>query len=719
MNSQQPSETQTVTTKVESAELPPPVPPLPPQRQAAPAAPVASVAALPPREVKDPAWWRLGAFPMAALLLAAAAGDLVWPTSLGSWGIGAGIGCVLLITAILLLRRDFSLGEKVFLVVLALISLAALTVSGSGFNGVMALLLPFLLCLVPSRMGSTSEPGPFRNWWSYWFARRKQLVKSRWGWLRQILPTLITVLVAVVLFILFLCIFASGNPVVELVWNTITDWWNALVEYLELDWDFALHVLLWIVGIVAFGLYTLPRSKAAPAAPPMPVKEKEGSSILPHLPLASLIGINLAFLVATSTDIAYLWFGSVPEGVSQTAYLHDGAASITWASALASVILVFLFRRNGSARQGLVTRIAGFALVAQTFLLAVSVYLRLYHQIDDMGFTTRRIQAAEALLLGLDGLVILVCYMACSGSFWKYTRICLGSMLLLFVAFGICQPAELAGNLNLRYAPSHPHWTFDTNDFGHTRGRFVVGDNLAFAKFVFDKNYANMPAGAQPTVLVPQGSYIAPDEYSVDWFWSRLVTAARAVERRAQEDSWTTWSYSQQRDLPVAMDILYGKREPQAAVTERDLTPPANAASGNEAQGSTTEAKPETTKAPAAKAAAAQPVVKSKPKARKSRVSRLSKSRAKAPKRVVKTSKSKAKAKAKKKSSASKRMAKSTKSKKSSRSASKKRVASKSKPRKTTRKRRYEDDSEDWGPYPYAGPRRVVVWPIGVPQGGW
>ncbi len=539
MNSEQKPETQAAATVVDASELPPPVPPLPPRPQATrPTSPTAVVPAPSSREVKDPSWWRLGSAPMAAMLLAAAAGDLAWPSAFAGWGIGAGIGCALLIAAILILRKDFSKGEKAFLIGLAAVTLVALMVSGSGFNWAMALLLPLLLCMMPTDSGSTGgAPGPFRTWWGYWVARRKKAEQSRWGWLRQILPTLITVLVGVVLFILFLCIFASGNPVVELVWETIARWWNELVEYLDLDWDFVNHVLLWLVGILAFGLYTLPRSKATPAAPPAPVKEKEGSSILPHLPLASLIGINLAFLVATGTDIAYLWFGKVPEGVSQTAYLHDGAASITWAAALASLILVILFRRNGTARQGTATRIAGFALVAQTFLLAVSVYLRLYHQIDDMGFTTRRIQAAEAMLLGLDGLVILICYMACSGSFWKYTRICLGSMLLLFVSFGICQPAELAGNLNMRYIGSHPHWSFELSDF--SRGRFVVEDNLAFAKYVYDH---------QPPATT--------EEYGSQWFHARLESAALKVERKLQEESWTNWNWTLERDIPAAEQIL-------------------------------------------------------------------------------------------------------------------------------------------------------------------
>ncbi len=495
-------------------------------------------------EPQDPTWWRLGSVPFIVLILAAAGLDLAWPVLCG--GIGAGIGCALWCLAILLLRRDFSKGETWFLGALALITLVALGVSGNVLNWASAFALPLALVLIPKPQAVTSTR--YHNWWGYWFARRKVVAQGRWAWLRQILPTLITVFVGVALFIVFLIIFASGNPVVLLVWETICDWWNRLVEWLELDWDFVGHAALWLLAFFLFGIYTFARPAEPKPLPALPAAVvKSGRSLLPHLPLASLIGINLAFLIATGTDIAYLWFGRAPEGVSQTTYLHDGAASITWAAVLASAILIFLFRPTGSARQGRCTRVAGYLLVLQTFLLAVSVYVRLYHQVGDFGFTPRRIQAAEALLLGLDGLVILICYMSCSGSFWKYTRICLGSMLLIFIAFGICPPAELAGNLNLRYAATHPHWKFTLADF--KPGCFMVEDNLAFALYV------------------QQHQLPAENEH----FGLRLQNAAQRLEWKTKGalDGWTHWSLSLQRDIPAAEAILGHPIEVKEVETEQ------------------------------------------------------------------------------------------------------------------------------------------------------
>ncbi len=498
------------------------------------AAPLVPPAA--PREVKDPSWWRHGTIPFIVLILAAAGLDFAWPYSSATAGIGAGVGCALWCLAILLLRRDFSKAESCFLGALVLISFAALTVSGSFLNWGMAFALPFLLVLFPGEQPAPPAHVRYRSWWGYWLARRKSGELGRWAWLRQVLPTLITMFVGVALFIVFLIIFASGNPVVQLIWNTICEWWNAFAEWLELDWSFAGHVFYWFLGATLFGIYTFARPAAELPRPAAPQEEKGGRSLLPHLPLASLIGINLAFIIATGTDIAYLWFGRVPEGVSQTVYLHDGAASIIWAAGLASAILVFLFRRKGSARQGVVTRAAGYLLAFQTFLLAVSVYMRLFHQIGGYGFTPRRIQAAESLLLGLDGLIILVCYMACRGTFLRYARICLGSMLLMLISFGICPPAELAGSLNLRFAPSHPHWAFQTSDFKPTC--FLLQDNLAFGLYV----YENMPESVQ--------------EEEKAQFFSRLQAVAEHIEWRAGQEGWRHWTLRMARDIPAAEKIL-------------------------------------------------------------------------------------------------------------------------------------------------------------------
>lgn len=508
-------------------------PMLPPIPSAAPTSNVGTIpppTAVRPIATEDPTWWRKGAIPFIVLIFAAAAADFLWPNH-RILGIGSGIGCLLLSSAIILLRKDLSKGETVFLAALACINAFALLVSGNPLNYFLGLLVPFAMMSIPT---SKTEPPStnirYRNWCTYWTAHRpRQKDESRFK-LRKLLPTLVSLIAAAALFIAFLSIFASGNPLVEQVWQWIVTKWNELLTYLNINWDFIIHLVYWFVGIVLFSLYARRRPYTQhETAIPAPVKKPEGTTLLPHLPLFCLIGINMAFLIATSTDIAYLWFKNIPEGISQTAYLHDGADSIIWASILASLILIILFRRTSQTRHSVAANICAYLLILQTFLLAASVYMRLYYQICDYGFTFRRILAGELMLLGLVGLIILTCYIACDGNFRKSAKVCLGTMLLMVIAGGIITPSRLAANLNMYFLPSNPHWKFDSVDYVY--GRFTANTNLTFAEMIYKQN---------------------PMPYMAE----QLIIASKNIVRAANSDTWTTYNINNHQDLPAAKRIL-------------------------------------------------------------------------------------------------------------------------------------------------------------------
>lgn len=432
----------------------------------------------------EPSWWRLGWVPYASLVLAAAAADFLAPRFYGL-GLAACIGVILLMSALLLLRRDLSKGEQVFLILLTIVCCTGLLLGGSVLCWVAALAVPFaMLSFLPGKE-SYSVTTKFLNWWQFWFSHRiRAEVESRAGRIKQLLPTLLSIFVGIVCFVFFLCIFASGNPVVQVVWDAIANTWNSLVEFLNLDWTFWLHAICWVVGVMGFGIYTLRRPSAVAPEQPTVVEVEPKKSILPYLAPSMLIGTNLAFLIATSTDVAFLWLHNVPEGISQTDYLYDGAASISWASAIAAGLLLVLFRPNGSSRRSTLSRTAGYVLLVQTFMLAVSVYMRLYNQVDAYGFTARRVLAAETMLFGVAGLVFLLFYMHRRVAFMRLLRPAAGTVLLLALLFSSLPPQLIAGRLNMRFVETHPHWNFTANDFGY-RKAFDVKQNLAFAWYVY------------------------------------------------------------------------------------------------------------------------------------------------------------------------------------------------------------------------------------------
>lgn len=499
--------------------------------------------------MSDPTWWRQGRIPYVVLILVAAAADMCFPVvqseGLQYLGIGAGIGVLLFMSAVLLLRRDFTRREQVFLILLAVVGLLGLLVSGSHAGWIMALTLPFFVIMFGPGRTIPVEPGvKYRNWWSFWREHRHHV---KGGFFRRVLPVFFSVGAGGICFIAFLCIFASGNPVVQIVWDSITTWWNRMIEYLQISRDFWGHVLVCVAGVIGFGLFTMQRPPGdvtqLPEVPDDAVPT--GHSMLPHLPLMILLGVNLAFLVATGTDIAFLWFRRVPEGVSLTEYLYEGADSIIWASVLAAVLLVYFFRRKGSVRCTVVARGLGYLLVLQTMLLAISVYVRLYNQIMAHAFTPRRILAAEFLLLGVAGLVILLCYMSCSGGFLRYARLCFGVLGLMGLCFTISKPSALSGDLNLRYAAAHPEWKFSTTDF--KSGCFEVQDNLTFALYVYEKQKA-ADKGLQDTGLAEE-CYQRQHQFKY-----KLKIAALALESRSA--SWTLFTLRDYWDLRAAECIL-------------------------------------------------------------------------------------------------------------------------------------------------------------------
>lgn len=386
---------------------------------------------------------------------------------------------------------------------------------------------PFAMLFVPSEKTDAGQD-KYLNWWQFWFSHRiRAEVSNRASRVRAILPLLLSIFVGVICFIFFLCIFASGNPVVEMVWTALADAWNRVVLFLNLDWEFCLHVFCWVAGALCFGIYTFERRKATGAATPPLVANAH--SLLPHLALCVLVGTNLAFLVASATDVAFLWQHRVPAGVSQTEYLYDGAASITCASAIAAMLLLGLFRRSGSSRRSAVSRVAGYVLLVQTFVLAVSVYMRLYYQVEAYGFTPKRVLAAESMLMGIAGLVFLALYMNWRKQLWRLLYPTIGVVLLLLLSFSIYTPSRIAGNLNMRYAAAHPHWKFSADDVRYHV--FPVQDNLAFAWCV----YRQCPSEALRQII---------------------ENRCQVLLRRAQRRSWRSFSLSSAHDEMLAAEIL-------------------------------------------------------------------------------------------------------------------------------------------------------------------
>lgn len=447
----------------------------------------------------SPSWWRHGKIPLFALIASGFAADFIFGTMEGL-GIGTALGLLLYTAAFLALRTDLSRKEQAFLISIALLNVTATAANLSPdtmYNLLIGLFLPVVITFFPRKEGNSFNPAKrYVSWWGYKFFQLNQ-VKETVGKVLGKIPLAGSLIIGAVLFLIFLSIFADGNPVVASIRSAMNEWFRIYCSWLIPDLGTITDILLWCVGAVAFGIAARPRpcfsfTENHPVHP--------GRPWLPSLPLISLLFINLAFLVNNGTDIAFLWRGSVPEGISQTAYLHNGADSILLAAFLSALVLLVLFRPEGSVRASKAGTIMGFILAVQTGLLAASVGLRLYYQIGDFGFSPNRVTAAIYLLMGVCFLYLLFRYMAGSGNWLRYGKLSGAITLVFLVLAGIRSPSQLSGDLNLMTMNGHPDWYFSDGDLP----RFELPENLPFAMAVYRRVGSDTEAGANVYAMIQE-----------------------------------------------------------------------------------------------------------------------------------------------------------------------------------------------------------------------
>ncbi|MCD7798706.1 MAG: DUF4173 domain-containing protein [Akkermansiaceae bacterium] len=489
---------------------------------------------LPPKkrkklELKPPSWWRESPAPLLALLMACYAMDCL--TSSGPLGAGAALGVWLLALAVLVLRRDLSGGAVLLICVGSVLNAAGLVISGAWWCLLLGVLFLPVVLYLPARRGD--DAGDVRekalSWWGYWFHGRAGHAS---GASARLLAWGLSLVSGVAIFAVFLNIFADGNPVVALVRDWLINFFGTWFGWLKIDWSILVQIYFWFFGFLLFGLLTFRRRKAAaPPQTPSPGR----CPLLPAFPFILLFFINLAFLIVNSSDVAYLWRGLAPENISLTQYLYEGADSVMYASVLAGLILLVLFRARGSVRASWPGKAAAYVLMLQTLLLAASVALRLWHQIADLGFTPRRVLGIW-LLAG--GLIILFCLLGYMHGKGRLMRFAFHTAVVLFLGCslaGVRTPTQMSGDLNMLLMKSFPHWKFQADDLALFKVR--QGENVSFAIAVYQKALESEPAEADAIRALYGGSFGPMELFGLDgrglsWRNYNICLRCRAAEIR-------------------------------------------------------------------------------------------------------------------------------------------------------------------------------------------
>lgn len=497
-----------------------------PERQSFPSPP-SEILGRDPLQTSPSSWWRHGNIPLIALVTSGFTADFMFGTLEGP-GIGTALGILLYTGAFLLLRTDLGRKERLFLIFMALVNAVATGANlspNSHYNLLIVMFLPVGITFIPREEGNPYDPSTkYVSWWGYKFFRMNQARQVTNG-LKGKLPLAASIVIGLVLFIFFLSLFADGNPVVAAIKTAMSEWIRHYCSWLVPDFGTLADIFLWIMGAFSFGILARHRpcssfEKNHPVQP--------GKPLLPSLPAISLLFINLAFLVNNGTDMAFLWRGNVPDGISQTAYLHDGADSIMLAAFFSALILLILFRPDGSVRASKTGTFLGFFLTAQTGLLAASVAMRLYYQIEDFGFSPNRVTAIICLLMGTFFLYLLFRYMAGKGNLMRYSLHC-GALTLVFLALtGWRSPSQLSGDLNLLTMDDHPDWYFSDADLP----RFEKPYNLPFSMAVYQRLGSDTEAGANVYAMIRENIiHVSPAPLN----WRSRSLWEKEQERRKQE----------------------------------------------------------------------------------------------------------------------------------------------------------------------------------------
>jgi len=251
---------------------------------------------------------------------------------------------------------------------------------------------------------------------------------SRMPALRSIAAILLPVLAVAV----FGSIFVKANP-------DLAEWFHSNWQhFLDTIWErFAdwlpstLQVFLWIfVGLVTLGLLRpLIRGSLTKSLEEYEAQPRKTDSPVAAAPLWSayrntLIAVSILFVTYLVFEFRTLWGRNFPQGFYYAGYAHEGAAWLTIALALATVVLSVIFR-GAILDDERLPRLKRLAWIwsALNLLLAAAVYHRLAIYIEFNGMTRMRMVGLFGVSTVVVGFLLVILKIARQHGFvWLIQR---------------------------------------------------------------------------------------------------------------------------------------------------------------------------------------------------------------------------------------------------------------------------------------------------------
>jgi hypothetical protein len=195
-------------------------------------------------------------------------------------------------------------------------------------------------------------------------------------------------------------IFALANPIVERMAHSLFD---ALARILTTE--VILRICLAACGIV--GGVALLRPQLAMTKDESVPPTMEASTSLKLVARDALIGLNVLFLAYNALDVVSLWFGHLPAEITTQRYAHEGAAWLTVALSLTTMVLSVLFRDSLTVDEGAKrVRALAYAWIGQNLFLAVGTFARMAMHVSYSGMSDLRFVGFFGATLATGGLVL-------------------------------------------------------------------------------------------------------------------------------------------------------------------------------------------------------------------------------------------------------------------------------------------------------------------------
>jgi hypothetical protein len=188
---------------------------------------------------------------------------------------------------------------------------------------------------------------------------------------------------------------------------------------------------------------------AVPATPPAAPSPDRALFYAPFR--NTLITVIVLFAVYLVFEFWTLWFQVFPEGFYYSGYAHEGAAWLTVALALATVILSLIFRGRvlQDPRLGRLRRLA-WVWSLENMLLAVAVYHRLYIYIGFNGMTRKRTVAVFGMSCVVAGFILVVWKIVHNRDFVWLMRRHLWALALTVYLFALTPVDTIVHTYNVR-----------------------------------------------------------------------------------------------------------------------------------------------------------------------------------------------------------------------------------------------------------------------------